>query len=558
MAANDYYGGSASHYNRNQYEPSIAPSTNPPPSYTSHQPYQPPQGAPKQSGHVGATPTSPFETVFDDHVYPSQTHPPSSSLDTSQQSFAHDTRYHGAGSPGGSPVGTDEIPLRQQNKPLGYLNESTDHVYDAEPTTRRRGATKSKALGFGQLGMLGSDKKRIPIIVYLFSVIQIAVFIAELVKAAQLTGSPIQTSPSFNPMIGPSQQVLINMGSRYVPCMKNVNGIQNYVPPAGVNLIEPGFPFPCPNSTTNNPNSPSNQCSLSELCGFDGVPNPQWLGADGLNQKPEPNQWFRFITPIFLHAGFVHIGFNLLLQLTMGRDIEIAIGSIRFFLVYVSAGIFGFVLGGNFAASGISSTGASGALFGIIAITLLDLLYSWNERRNPGRELFFILIEIVISFVLGLLPGLDNFSHIGGFIVGLSLGISVLHSPNFLRRRIGEDHFGGPSYSSVGGSAVTSVAFPAFYRNPVGFFKGRKPLWWGWWLLRAGFLILVIVVFIVLLNNFYSNQNHCSWCKYLSCIPVNGWCDIGNINVTYTNVTSKRDVVFSTLDQFAKLEPWIG
>ncbi|KAI1739989.1 rhomboid-domain-containing protein [Xylaria scruposa] len=555
MAANDYYGGSASHYNRNQYEPSIAPSTNPPPSYTS-QPYQ--QGAPKQSGHVGATPTSPFETVFDDHVYPSQTHPPSSSLDTSQQSFAHDTRYHGAGSPGGSPVGTDEIPLRQQNKPLGYLNESTDHVYDAEPTTRRRGATKSKALGFGQLGMLGSDRKRIPIIVYLFSVIQIAVFIAELVKAAQLTGSPIQTSPSFNPMIGPSQQVLINMGSRYVPCMKNVNGIQNYVPPAGVNLIEPGFPFPCPNSTTNNPNSPSNQCSLSELCGFDGVPNPEWLGADGLSQKPEPNQWFRFITPIFLHAGFVHIGFNLLLQLTMGRDIEIAIGSIRFFLVYVSAGIFGFVLGGNFAASGISSTGASGALFGIIAITLLDLLYSWNERRNPGRELFFILLEIVISFVLGLLPGLDNFSHIGGFIVGLSLGISVLHSPNFLRRRIGEDHFGGPSYSSVGGSAVTSVAFPAFYRNPVGFFKGRKPLWWGWWLLRAGFLILVIVVFIVLLNNFYSNQNHCSWCKYLSCIPVNGWCDIGNINVTYTNVTSKRDVMFSTLDQFAKLEPWIG
>ncbi|KAI0854981.1 rhomboid-domain-containing protein [Xylaria cubensis] len=555
MAANDYYGGSASHYNRNQYEPSIAPSTNPPPSYTS-QPYHQQQDAQKQSGHVGATPTSPFETVFDDHVYPSQTHPPSSSLDTSQQSFAHDTRYHGTGSPGGSPVGTDEIPLRQQNKPLGYLNESTDHVYDAEPTTRRRGA-KGKALGFGQLGMLGSDKKKIPIIVYLFSIIQIAVFIAELVKAAQLTGSPIQTSPSFNPMIGPSQQVLINMGSRYVPCMKNVNGIQNYVPPAGVNLIEPGFPFPCPNSTTNDPNSGSNQCSLSELCGFDGVPNPEWSGADGLNQKPEPNQWFRFITPIFLHAGFVHIGFNLLLQLTMGRDIEIAIGSIRFFLVYVSAGIFGFVLGGNFAASGISSTGASGALFGIIAITLLDLLYSWNERRHPGRELFFILLEIVISFVLGLLPGLDNFSHIGGFIVGLSLGISVLHSPNFLRRRIGEDHFGGPSYSSVGGNAVTSVAFPAFYRNPVGFFKGRKPLWWAWWLLRAGFLILVIVIFIVLLNNFYSNQNHCSWCKYLSCIPVNGWCDIGNINVTYTNVTSKRDVMFSTLDQFAKLEPWI-
>ncbi|KAK5636003.1 hypothetical protein RRF57_011715 [Xylaria bambusicola] len=505
MAANDYYGGSSSsHYHRNQYEPSIAPS-GPPPSYTTNQPYQPHQ--------QGQTPASPFETVFDDHVYPTQSRPTSDSMGTSQQSFAQDTRYHGPNSPGG-----DDIPLRQHNKPPGYLNDSTDHVYDADPAPRRRNTNAARGLRFGQLGMLGSDRKKIPIVVYLFSIIQIAVFIAELVKAAQLTGSPIQTSPSINPMIGPSQQVLINMGSRYVLCMKNVNGIQNYQPPPGIHPIEPGFPFPCPNSTSNDSNDPSNKCSLSELCGFGGVPNPKWLGADGLNQKPEPNQWFRFITPIFLHAGFVHIGFNLLLQLTMGRDIEIAIGSIRFFLVYLSAGIFGFVLGGNFAASGISSTGASGALFGIIAITLLDLLYSWSDRRNPGRELFFILVEVVISFVLGLLPGLDNFSHIGGFIVGLALGISVLHSPNFLRRRIGEDHFGGVPYSSVGGSATTSVAFPAFYRNPVGFFKGRKPLWWGWWLLRAGFLVLVIVVFIVLLNNFYSMQNHCSWCKYLSCI----------------------------------------
>ncbi|GAW11854.1 hypothetical protein ANO14919_012070 [Xylariales sp. No.14919] len=549
MAANDYYGGSSSHYNRNQYEPSIAPS-GPPPSYTSNQPYQHHQ--------QGTTPASPFETVFDDHVYPTQTQarPGLDSVGTSQQSFAQDTRYHGSGSPGGgSPVSADEIPLQQHNKAPGYLNDSTDHVYDADPTPRRRGTATGRGISFGQMGMLGSGKTRIPIVVYLFSIIQVAVFIAELVKAAQLTGSPIQTSPYINPVIGPSSQVLISMGSRYVPCMKNVDTIQNYVPPDDVGPVAPGFPFQCPNSTSNDGTDPSNMCSLSEACGFGGVPNPKWLGEDGLSQSPAPNQWFRFITPIFLHAGFIHIGFNLLLQLTMGRDIEMAIGSIRFFLVYLSAGIFGFVLGGNFAAPGISSTGASGALFGIIAITLLDLLYSWNERRNPGRELFFILLEIVISFVLGLLPGLDNFSHIGGFIVGFCLGISVLHSPNFLRRRIGEDHFGGPSYSSVGGSATTSVAFPAFYRNPVGFFKGRKPLWWGWWLLRAGFLILVIVVFIVLLKNFYSNQNHCGWCKYLSCIPVNGWCDQGTFKVTYSHTTSssKRDILFSVLEPMGML-----
>lgn len=360
-----------------------------------------------------------------------------------------------------------------------------------------------------------------PIFVYLFSVIQIAVFIGELVKAAQLTGSPIQTQPSFNPMIGPSSYVLINMGSRYVICMHRVQNVTNYDGRGNIS-------WPCPWSTTSDSSSADNQCTLSQLCGFGGVPDPPTANATvSFDDAAFPNQWWRFITAMFMHAGIVHIGFNLLLQLTLGKEIERAIGSIRFFLVYISSGIFGFVMGGNFAAVGISSTGASGALFGIIALTLLDLLYSWKERQNPVRELMFILLEVVISFVLGLLPGLDNFSHIGGFLMGLCLGICVLHSPNFLRQKIGEDHFTGPSYSSVNNAhnGITSVAFPPFLRNPVGFFKGRKALWWAWWLVRAGFLVGIIVIFIVLLNNFYTYQNTCSWCKYLSCLPVNGWCD---------------------------------
>src|SRR5450432_3049052 len=83
---------------------------------------------------------------------------------------------------------------------------------------------------------------------------------------AQLTGSPIMIQPSFNPMIGPSTQVLINMGARYVPCMHNVTGVQDGNPPIQH--------WPCPNTTTLDPKSPSNACTLSDLCGFSGVPNP--------------------------------------------------------------------------------------------------------------------------------------------------------------------------------------------------------------------------------------------------------------------------------------------
>lgn len=141
-------------------------------------------------------------------------------------------------------------------------------------------------------------------------------------------------------MIGPSPYVLINMGARYVPCMRNQENVQNNV----ANIA-----WPCPNQTDTNPT-----CTLSDLCGFGGVPNPRVGGS--LEDQPMPNQWYRFIVPIFLHAGLIHIGFNMLLQVLLGGDIERAIGPVRLALVYFSSGIFGFVMGGNFAASGIAST----------------------------------------------------------------------------------------------------------------------------------------------------------------------------------------------------------
>lgn len=308
--------------------------------------------------------------------------------------------------------------------------------------------------------------------------------------------------PSFNPMVGPSYYVNINMGARYVPCMHIPEEIKKATVP---------IYWPCPNTTNNDPLNDSNRCSLGELCGFGGVPDPQDPEANGV-----PNQWFRFITPIFLHAGLIHIAINMLLQLTLAREMEMAIGPIRFFLVYLSAGIFGNVMGANFAGSGEVSQGASGALFGIIALTLLDLLYSWKERRSPVKDLLFILLDIAVCFVLGLLPGLDNFAHIGGFLMGLCLGICVLHSPNSLRKRLGYE----TSYATVNVPANEGGA-PPFLKNPTGFFKGRKPLWWVWWIIRAAALILVIVVFIVLLNNFYVGKRDCSWCRRLSCLVSN-------------------------------------
>lgn len=332
-------------------------------------------------------------------------------------------------------------------------------------------------------------------------------------------------------MIGPSPYVLINMGSRFVPCMRTyvING---------TNLGSTEMAWNCPNATSLT--TPAEGfCTLKDLCGFGmGVTT----FANG-TQAAQPNQWFRFIVPIFLHGGLVHITFNLLLQLTLARDVEKIIGTLRFLIVYFSAGIFGFVFGGNFAPDGISSTGCSGALFGILAIVLLDILYTWRTRQSPVKDLLFLLLDFAIAFVIGLLPTLDNFSHIGGFLMGLVLGVCILRSPEALRERIGLDE---PPYSAVDKEA----GFRGVAKDPVGFFKGRKPLWWAWWLLRVGALVAVLIVFIVLVRNFYVYQHTCSWCKYLSCL-VSFYCSSQKM-VTLANLIIARQDRRHRLVQFRK------
>lgn len=183
--------------------------------------------------------------------------------------------------------------------------------------------------------------------------------------------------------------------------------------------------FPCANSTSID----TYVCSLSELCGLTKLK----LSSDGSAYLPD--QWYRIFIPIFLHAGFLHIIFNLLLQVTMGSSIERNIGIIKYAIIYISSGIGGFLLGANFTPQGIASTGALGALFGIVATNIILFIYTGKKNTNMyGTKHYALFIcimigEIVISLVLGLLPGLDNFSHIGGFAMGILSSIVVLKDP---------------------------------------------------------------------------------------------------------------------------------
>ncbi|EEH04259.1 DHHC zinc finger membrane protein [Histoplasma capsulatum G186AR] len=539
MAANDFYQPYTSDHSQlqqqqqQQHQPLNPDRTSPPPVWSNQS--LPPLRTPSPYGAYG----NPYDrdgsqyNPRSDHGYP-----PSPGV----QSFggAVGGGIGMTGRPHGTDYYADDIPLKANAQPTTggrpeWMDPDTHYPLEREsqrvPLNPNPTARHSK--GWERKGRRWL-KKKIPFVTYFVTLVQVAVFIAELVRS----GSPIMTKPQFNPMIGPSPYIQIYMGARYVPCMRNVEGVQNN-PNATNGLV----PFPCPNTTTSDPFAPENLCPLSDLCGFkktNKVHDPTPQGS--LDDKPEPNQWFRFIVPIFLHAGLIHIGFNMMAQLTIGADMERTIGWWRYAVVYFASGIFGFILGANFAPPGIPSTGASGSLFGIFALAFLDLLYSWSSRSNPVKELLIMLITVAISFVLGLLPGLDNFSHIGGFMVGLVLGISVLRSPDKLRRRIDSitphhDPYDPLSASGAlgagagAGDAIDNPKTAFMVKQPVKFFQGRKPLWWAWWVVRAGTLVGILVAFILLLNNFYKYRSTCGWCKYLSCLPIAGknWCDVGKL-----------------------------
>ncbi|ODQ78700.1 hypothetical protein BABINDRAFT_19043, partial [Babjeviella inositovora NRRL Y-12698] len=350
---------------------------------------------------------------------------------------------------------------------------------------------------------------------YFVTLIQVLVFIVELVRMSQLTGSPLQTKPSFNPMIGPLSYVQINMGSRFTPCMHTYKGLTD----------DPSLLFPCPNSTTTD----TEVCSLRELCGMNGFGTYTNASGDTVSY---PNQWYRVFVPMFLHAGFLHICFNLFLQLTMGADIERTLGIVRYMVIYIALGMSGFLLGANFSTNGISSSGASGALFGIIAVNLLMFVYAGKEGRNHYNtthyKLFLITMvcEIVISLFLGLLPGLDNFSHVGGAVQGLLLGVVLLKDPHFV---YDSEYLASSRYDIRHPLKNKRTKFfgTTFSMRPNLEAKVKSRLIY-WLIFRVVCFLLSLAYFTALAMNFHKNGGGgCSWCKYLNCIPVNGWCDIG-------------------------------
>jgi len=131
-------------------------------------------------------------------------------------------------------------------------------------------------------------------------------------------------------------------------------------------------------------------------------------------------QPWRYVTAIFLHASLLHIVFNMWVLMDVGPGIEELYGSARYFFIYITTGVAGFVV--SSAIGGNVSVGASGALLGLIGVMLANTF----GRRGAGAQMIRsqIYIWLILLVVWGFMPGMnvDNYAHVGGFATGFVLG----------------------------------------------------------------------------------------------------------------------------------------
>jgi membrane associated rhomboid family serine protease len=150
-------------------------------------------------------------------------------------------------------------------------------------------------------------------------------------------------------------------------------------------------------------------------------------------------EWWRFVTAIFLHSGLAHIAFNLLSQIKVGFDLERVHGTYRLFPIYIISGIYGNLVSAIFLPKSVT-VGASGSIFGFFGVLLVDLIKNWKKLPSPRKSLLILVVSIVISFAFGLMPGVDNWAHGAGFVMGLLSGVVFLPSMHIgkfnMRRRI--------------------------------------------------------------------------------------------------------------------------
>ncbi len=138
------------------------------------------------------------------------------------------------------------------------------------------------------------------------------------------------------------------------------------------------------------------------------------------------SEYWRLLGSAFLHIGLLHLAGNLLALAIVGPALERVFGWWRFLAIYLVSALGGSVAVYMFGSPFGAVAGASGAIYGLFAATLIVV-------RKLGLDARFMVLAVALNFAVSFAPGISLLGHLGGFVTGGLLTLAMVYAPKASR-----------------------------------------------------------------------------------------------------------------------------
>jgi rhomboid protease GluP len=153
-------------------------------------------------------------------------------------------------------------------------------------------------------------------------------------------------------------------------------------------------------------------------------------------EKVQQGEWWRLVTAIFLHAGWMHLLGNMIGLYVLGAIVEPMLGKYRYLIGYFVTGIGSMVLVTVLANLNLireaAVVGASGAIMGLLGMIGSIFLIRWRQNHEAiaVQRLKMVGLIIVFQTIFDMMtPRVSMAGHLSGLGVGFVMGIILLR-PN--------------------------------------------------------------------------------------------------------------------------------
>ena len=138
--------------------------------------------------------------------------------------------------------------------------------------------------------------------------------------------------------------------------------------------------------------------------------------SDGQVHGVGAGEWWRLLTVVLTHAGWLHLGSNMLALWSVGNPLEAFYGKAKYALIFLVSLIAASLLSNYFNPANVPAVGASGAIFGLFGAMLVTGRRMGVNYQNIAG---IIVVNLIITFTV---PGIDWHAHVGGLLGGALVG----------------------------------------------------------------------------------------------------------------------------------------